>query len=285
MMIKKGLAKISFGRALKAELAIGAALFGGCYTLNGLLNAKLPPQNHVVTRNGQLEKNPNIFAVQTFSADSARNVSGVLTDWPNAEIAHGAKSSEEILSSIKCQISKKGPLDDLIIYAHGTSNNIGPVKDNKSSRIDTRRLLLNLVKMKDEKGAPIAQRIIINGCDIFTNLSDADVEFYKNMAKRLNADITSSRSYYVGADTRIGNFVTFTSDGRIIEEKEKFDNAYVSVEKSLLILFSEYSGLSSRWLYKANGEEWKADALGLVRIVKPITQPLVDYAMQKAHEP
>lgn len=125
----------------------------------------------------------------------------------------GALAAGVLIQQIERHVKTRGTLKVLRISGHGHTNHIG-----MGPHIDTRQFLGAVRNLQHLLGTKVADRIELDGCDIFAGLSDRDVATYKNLASELGADIVGPTSFVEGMDDS-GRFVAFAPDGVVKRDR------------------------------------------------------------------
>lgn len=126
----------------------------------------------------------------------------------------------EILGVIKRHLKENGTLDEIILTGHGKYCQIGSGDNSKLDiEITVTAFLLELKDIEKETGIKVANRIVFEGCGVFSKLNESDIRFLTSFAKENKMAIIGSTSK-VGdwLFWHFGRFVKFDEDGKIIRD-------------------------------------------------------------------
>lgn len=122
-----------------------------------------------------------------------------------------------IIRTIREHVKKYGTLSELMIDGHGNTNQIG-----HSAPLSTVKFLADMTDLHRELGIKLADRIVFGGCRVFADLNNEDVLFYKDVARKLDAEIVGATSIVGGASA--GRFVQFTPD--LTVKRDRLDSPF-----------------------------------------------------------
>lgn len=133
-----------------------------------------------------------------------------------------------IAETVKEYVKKYGPLSELVIEGHGCRNVVGSTKKPctkeglEDEYLYTSVLLDKLAKHQKATGQPITSHILFNGCETFSRLKETDIQYYRNKAHDMQADLVGTTS--VGriflSFPMVARRVAFLPDGTVKRDKE-----------------------------------------------------------------
>jgi hypothetical protein len=157
-----------------------------------------------------------------------------------------------IIDTVREHVKKYGTLGEIRLGGHGDSESIGSSLVGHSDDLDLQGFLFRLQQLQTELGIKIADRVVFSGCEVFTNLTPEDVNFYRDAAKILGSEIagpTSTGAVAYGV-MHAARYVRFTPNGKV-ERDPIMDTPYNPVT---------YIAIAAGWALEATGLTQDHDA-------------------------
>ncbi len=128
---------------------------------------------------------------------------------------------EFIKNILKEHIKKFGTIDEIMLIGHGGSTDIIGSKNIKINLL-TYTFLDKIEELKNELSCSITNRIVFNGCEVFSNLRDGEIKYYSDFAKENKIEIVGTTSIICDGPIlpNSGRYVKFSTDGKIVRDSK-----------------------------------------------------------------
>jgi|GEM_PF-6631752 len=123
----------------------------------------------------------------------------------------------ELLASIKKQVQDHGTQKTLVIDAHGAPLLMiseRPLTD-PSQLLYLPDLLDGIKKLQIELGQKVAERLVLEACDVLTNMTPDKVEYMRSTAQALGTEIVGATEAIYGGEIQQGRMAHFDADGGV----------------------------------------------------------------------
>jgi hypothetical protein len=159
----------------------------------------------------------------------------------------------DILRQVKQQVgSTHKTLNQLVLVVHSTPNTIFMHEYVDPHQYIVRDLLDKIYSMQQQLGQPIAKRIVFSGCDLFSEENRNDVNYYREMAHALGAQIVGATSPYFGNKDQVGSMIVFNPDRTVqwdhLSSDPKLVAAEIEATRRSGNLPSDYKPHHNEWL-------------------------------------
>jgi hypothetical protein len=153
-------------------------------------------------------------------ADMPDNIPNTLRRMaPDAMVIQVASHNflDELLASIKKQVQDHGTQKTLVINAHGAPLLLTAEKTvtDVSQQLYLPDLLDGIKKLQTELGQKVAERLVLDSCDVLTNMTPGDVRYMRSTAQALGTEIVGATEAIYGGDIQQGHMVHFGADGSV----------------------------------------------------------------------
>ena len=153
-------------------------------------------------------------------ADQTDNIPNTLRRMaPDATVIQVASHNflDELLASIRKQVQDHGTQKTLVINAHGAPFLLTAEKTatDPSQLLYLPDLLDGIKKLQIELGQKVADRLVLDSCNVLTNMNPHDVQYMRSTAQALGTEIVGATESLYGGDIQQGHMVHFGADGGV----------------------------------------------------------------------
>ena len=138
---------------------------------------------------------------------------------PDATVIQVASHNflDELLASIKKQVQDHGTQKTLVIDAHGAPLLMMAEQTvtDLSQLLYIPDLLDGIKKLQIELGQKVAERLVLESCDVLTNMAPNDVQYMRSTAQALGTEIVGATETLYGGNIQQGRMVNFGADGGV----------------------------------------------------------------------